>query len=229
MSLEKWESFLPIIAEFGIRPILAVVPDNQDSDLMVSSPDPNFWGRMRSMEAGGATIAMHGYRHLCASRGRGLMQLHRKTEFAGVSEILQKKWVRAGLAILRNHGLSPRLFVAPRHGFDLTTLHALSSGGLGYLSDGFAQRPFLQNGVVCIPQQLWEPVERSKGLWTICVHSNTSTSLAERLRSFVQDHTGQFTSFDRVLAEYDPRKLGWTERFLSSVIELRKQFGASMN
>jgi predicted deacetylase len=228
MSLEKWESFLPIIAEFGLRPILAVVPDNQDPDLMVSSPDPKFWDRMRSMEAAGATIAMHGFRHLCASSGKGLVRLHRNTEFAGVSEEQQQKWIREGLAILRGHGLSPRIFVAPRHGFDFATLRALSREGLGYLSDGFARRPFVEDEIVCIPQQLWEPVQRSKGLWTICVHSNTATSLAERLRSFVQGNATQFTSFDRVLAEYEPCKLRWSERLSSSVMEFRKQFAATM-
>ncbi len=229
MSLEKWEGFLPIIAEFGIRPILAVVPDNQDPDLMVSPPDSSFWERVRSMEAVGATIAMHGYRHLCTSTGKSLVPLHRKTEFAGVDEERQREWIRTGLAILRGHGLSPRIFVAPRHGFDFATLRTLSKEGLGFLSDGFARYPFLLGEIVCIPQQLWEPVQRSKGLWTICIHSNTATRQSERLRDFIQSRAKQFTSFDRILVEYEPRKLRWSERLYGTTARLHKQLSASMN
>ena len=86
---------------------------------------------MRSLQTAGATIAMHGYRHLCTSRGKSILGLHQETEFAGVEESQQRQWIRSGLAILRGHGLSPRLFVAPRHGFDRSTLRALAGEGLG--------------------------------------------------------------------------------------------------
>src|SRR5208337_3102790 len=113
----RWERFLPLIDEFGVRPILAVVPDNKDAALECSEPDTQFWARMRAMEAAGATIALHGYRHICQSRGRSLVPLHTHTEFAGVPEEMQRTWIAAGLKILSGHYLSPRLWVAPRHGF----------------------------------------------------------------------------------------------------------------
>src|SRR5271165_6997866 len=86
VSRTRWQRFQPLIEEFGIRPILAVIPDNQDYKLEQSQPDPEFWSQMRRMEASGATIALHGYRHLCTSEGVSLVPLHRNTEFAGVPE-----------------------------------------------------------------------------------------------------------------------------------------------
>jgi predicted deacetylase len=213
MSRHHWARFESLIEEFGIHPILAVIPDNRDSDLTLESPDPEFWSRMSKMEANGATIALHGYRHVCDSRSRGLVPLHRRTEFAGVDEATQQDWIRNGLQILRGHGLSPRLWVAPRHGFDRNTLRALRSAGIGYLSDGFARVPFTRGGITWIPQQLWAPVDKGRGLWTICIHSNAAgNSLVKRLRAFLQAHAAQFTSFDRVVEEYRPRPLGLTQR-----------------
>jgi len=111
----RWERFVPLIEQFGIRPILAVVPDNMDRELNVSRPDPAFWEQMRALETAGATIALHGYRHVCKSSGESFVPLHRHSEFSGVPEETQRAWIHAGLEILRGHGLNPRVFVAPCH------------------------------------------------------------------------------------------------------------------
>jgi predicted deacetylase len=213
-SRAGWERFVALIGEFGVMPIFAVVPDNQDSGLQLAPPDPAFWAGMRAMEAAGATIALHGYQHLCSSAGRGLVPLHHQTEFAGVTEQTQREWIHAGLAILRGHGLNPRIWVAPRHGFDGGTLRALAEEGIKAVSDGLARVPFTRGGVTWIPQQLWAPVAKSKGLWTICVHSNTAhDSLVDELRAFLCKHAAQFTSVERVLAELEPAELSPVERF----------------
>lgn len=213
MSKERRELLLSILARYGVQPILAVVPDNRDPDLILQDPDPDFWHRLRSLESAGATIAMHGYQHLCRSRGNSLIALHQETEFAGVEESRQREWIRSGLEILRSHGLSPRLFVAPRHGFDRATLRVLAAEGLPFLSDGFAHRPFSRDQVVCVPQQLWEPVPKKSGLWTICIHPNTAgDSLQKSLDNFLQKFSAQFTSFQRVIAEHESRPLSWAEQ-----------------
>jgi predicted deacetylase len=210
---ERWLRYLPMIEEFGLRPILAVIPNNRDTELNLSSPDPMFWPLMRAMEAEGATIALHGYRHLCDSQGESLLSLHHHTEFAGVPEVTQQRWIREGLGVLRGQGLTPRIFVAPRHGFDHATLRALRKEGIPLLSDGFARVPFNRGGITWIPQQLWSPVEKSCGIWTICIHSNfTHASQVAELNEFVRTHAAQFTSLDRVLAEYPPGRLGPIEK-----------------
>jgi hypothetical protein len=213
VSVRRWLRLLPMIQEFSLRPILAVVPDNRDRTLELSPPDPEFWTQMRVLEAAGASIALHGYRHLCESKGRSLVPLHRHTEFAGVPERTQREWIHAGLEILRAQGLHPKIWVAPRHGFDRNTLRALRREGIGVLSDGFARVPFTKGGMTWIPQQLWGPLEKSKGLWTICIHSNsTHGSEVEELHDFLRSHSAQFTSLDRVLAEFPPVRLGPLER-----------------
>ncbi len=222
VSRAGWERFLPLIEEFGIRPIVAIVPDNQDADLERAAPDPEFWARMRALEAAGATIALHGYQHLCWSGGRSLVPLHHRTEFAGVDAATQAEWIDAGLLILRTQGLNPRVWVAPRHGFDRNTLAALRGQGIRVLSDGLARVPFARGGLIWIPQQLWAPVEKSQGLWTICVHTNSARALlADQVEAFLRLHAAQFTSVDRVLAELMPGPLSLGERIYESIATWR--------
>jgi hypothetical protein len=121
----------------------------------------------------------------------------------------QRAWIRAGFEILREKGLHPQVWIAPRHGFDRNTLGALEAEGVNYISDGFARVPHRRLGVIWIPQQLWSPVTKSKGLWTICIHPHAATDLdVERLRWFLKGHWPQFTSFDREVKEFDGRALG---------------------
>jgi len=217
MPRARWERVLQLIQEFSIQPILAVIPDNHGPGLAMEEPDPDFWQQMRSLEAGGAAIGLHGYRHLCTSHGRSLASLESVSEFAGVAEETQRIWIRAGLEILRSHGLSPKVWVAPRHGFDRATLRALREEGIGVLSDGFARVPFTRGGLTWIPQQIWSPVEKSGGLWTICLHPATlSEEQFEKLRQFLALHSAQFTSVDRVLAEFEPGELELSERLYAS-------------
>jgi len=213
MAVARWAPFEGLIREFALNPILAVIPENRDPELGIETASTSFWERMRSLEDAGATIALHGYRHLCVSSGPSLLPLHRLSEFAGVSEETQRKWIRRGLEILRNHGLHPRLWVAPRHGFDTGTLRALQAERIVYISDGFARVPFVRGGMTWIPQQLWAPTTQSSGLWTSCIHSNNAKDEdVKALREFLRGYAGQFTSFDRVIAEFQPGPLETRER-----------------
>ena len=222
VDARRWERLRALIQEFSLRPILAVVPANQDRYLDVSPPDPGFWDKMRTMEAAGAATALHGYTHVCNEEGNSLIRLHRHGEFNGLPLDLQRLSIARGLGILRENGLDPRLFVAPRHCFDWNTLRALKAGGICHLSDGFARVPFDRGGVTWIPMQLWSPVVRSSGLWTICLHPNsTDKPRFEALRTFLSRFASQFTSFDRVQAEFQPSPLSAGERLYERIASAR--------
>jgi predicted deacetylase len=213
VSHERWQRFRALIEEFRLQPILAIVPDNHDPALEVSPPAPRFWEEVRAMQADGAAIGLHGYRHLCTSRGRGLVPHQGASEFAGVPAEIQRLWIHEGLRMLREQKLYAKIWVAPRHGFDANTLRAVRAEGIRLLSDGFTPRAFLRDGLVWIPQQLWAPVDKPSGLWTICAHPNTaSESQIAQLRAFLRSHAQQFTSVDRILNDVRPRELNVSER-----------------
>lgn len=222
MDRSRWQPFLSLVERYRIQPILAIVPENLDRDLEHAAPAPDFWNQMRELQAAGAAIGLHGFHHLCVSPGRSLLPFHRSSEFAGVEAERQRQWIRAGLEILRGKGLTPRLWIAPRHGFDRHTLHALQEAGIAALSDGLTRRPILRGGMAWIPQQLWAPVEKSRGLWTICIHTNTaSQALVTSLDAFLDAHVRQFTSLDRVLQELPADPPGLCEQLREKLLLLR--------
>ena len=93
-----------------------------------------------------------------------------------------------------------------------------------YISDGFARVPHRRHGVIWITQQLWLPVAKSKGLWTICIHPHSAKNLdVERLRWFLKGQWPQFTSFDRVVREFEGRALGSGERMYEQLALWRVQ------
>ena len=200
MDRRRWERFERLIFSYGLKPVLAIVPENRDLDLILETADSSFWERMRRLQAAGATIGLHGLSHVCEAEGRSLIPLHRQTEFAGVAKEQQRRWIEAGMSILRGHGLEPRIWVAPRHGFDHVTLDALRECGIELVSDGFARLPFRYGGAVWIPQQLWGATVKADGVWTICLHANTvSDEDVERLEVFLERHAGEFTSVEDVV------------------------------
>jgi predicted deacetylase len=226
VSRERWRLCRALIDEFHVRPILAVVPDNLDRDLRVSPADAGFWRELRALEKAGATIGLHGYHHLRQSRGRSFVPLQQASEFAGVPAHWQRTWISEGLAILRNEGLNPRIWVAPQHGFDGNTLSALKAESIDLLSDGFARVPFVRGGLTWIPQQLWAPLEKSHGLWTICTHPNTaSPAQIEALRAFLRCHAHQFTSVDAVMTELPVSALTLAEQMYAQMAMQRILMG----
>ena len=215
VDADGWERLRLMIKEFRLRPILAIVPENRDADLEIAAPAADFWEQVRMLQAEGAAIALHGLHHTCHARGKSLLNLHRTSEFAGVAESVQKEWIGQGVKLLRGHGLYPKLWVAPRHGFDRSTIAALRAEGLQYLSDGLARAPFRRRGVTWIPMQLWEPVVKEKGVWTICIHPNTMDDSRYRyLRKFVAEFANQFTSFDEIADTFHGGELPGVERLI---------------
>ena len=50
--------------KFNLRPLLGVIPENQDPELLKYPKNSNFWKRVESWKKKGWEISMHGYSHL---------------------------------------------------------------------------------------------------------------------------------------------------------------------
>jgi hypothetical protein len=188
MNGERWRRVEELLDEFEIRPIVAVVPDNQDSELNRQAADPAFWDRVRRWQSKGWAIAMHGHTHVMhATNERLLVPYYKRSEFAGLSLEQQKEKIRAAWRIFLSQGIEPQIWVAPAHSFDRLTLVALrEETSIRVVSDGIAWDTFYAYGFHWIPQQLWKLVSRRSGLWTVCLHPNQiDGQAAEELRSHI--------------------------------------------
>ena len=172
MIWRVWEQLEPVLHAHGVKPIMAVVPDNRDPHLAVDAPWPGFWARVRSWQSAGWTIALHGHQHLYSTRDAGLVGINRFSEFAGLTEEHQRDKLQLALAIFEREGVRVDAWVAPAHSFDAVTLQLLVQAGVCVVSDGFYTRPVRHLGAVWVPQQLWRFRPMWKGLWTVCLHHN---------------------------------------------------------
>jgi predicted deacetylase len=175
MQPAKWESVERVLDGHGIKPIVAVIPDNHDPALLFAPRDPEFWVRVQRWAAKGWTIAMHGSTHVMhATQEPLVLPYYRRSEFAGLTLEDQATRVRAGWQLFREHGIEPQIWVAPAHSFDLLTLEAVArETSIRVVSDGIAWDTYHEHNFYWIPQQLWGFRKRSSGLWTVCLHPNT--------------------------------------------------------
>jgi GalNAc-alpha-(1->4)-GalNAc-alpha-(1->3)-diNAcBac-PP-undecaprenol alpha-1,4-N-acetyl-D-galactosaminyltransferase len=209
MNWEVWREIEKILVEHGVKPILAVVPDNRDPKLRVDEPHPHFWEEVRKWQSWGWTIGLHGYQHAYVTTNAGCMGINRYSEFAGLPASEQREKLRRGIAIFRKEGVTPDLWIAPAHSFDTHTLEALQAEGLDVVSDGFFPAPGRDGrGIFWAPQQMWWFANRRRGVWTVCLHHNKWTQpRLEQFRDEVKRRRERLTSVQEMLDVYGGRKL----------------------
>jgi hypothetical protein len=198
MYQQRWANIEAKFDHIGIRPLVGIVPDNQDPVLRISGIDPNFWSRVRSWQAKGWTIALHGYQHKFhfVDRRKLLLPFYNRSEFAGLSFEDQSQKIHAAWNIFQREGVEPRIWIAPGHCFDLITLKALKTEtSIRIISDGIACNQFYDGYFHWLPQQLWTFSRKPFGLWTICLHPNTmSESQIDDLCKTLEAHRAQVVS-----------------------------------
>jgi hypothetical protein len=175
MNINKWSIIEHILDKYNIKPVVAVIPHNEDPKQIIDQPDERFWEKVRRWQEKGWDIAMHGYNHVyMVFDNGGLVPVNQKSEFAGLSLSEQEEKIKQGIEIFRRHGIEPKIWVAPSHTFDKNTLKALKKySDISIISDGLALNPFMRYGFTWIPVQLWGFKKKCYGTWTICLHPNT--------------------------------------------------------
>ena len=209
MDWGRFWALLRLFQRHRVKPLLGIVPDNQDRKLNCQKPDPRFWDVMRSLvERDVIEIAQHGYQHLLerdsehALLTRGNGRRIAMSEFAGYSFNEQLEKIQKGRAILQENGLFTDYWFAPNHSFDLTTLNALKTTGFTAVSDGLSLRPYKERGLIFVPQQLWRPAWAPCGVFTICLHSNEITAKEiKAIRHFLRTPV-HLTSFGAEVRSY---------------------------
>jgi hypothetical protein len=203
MNLHNWEKISNILYFYNIKPIVAVVPNNQDSKISYNILDnAYFWGLIKYWEKKDWTIAMHGYNHIMDSCNKkdNLIPLYNRSEFSALSNLEQEKKIISSIEIFKQNKINPTCFVAPAHAFNKATLAALAKHTqIRLISDGFAMGLFKYLNFYWIPQQTWSFKKRLIGDWTICLHPNTMTNEDfENLESFISINNKYMTDVKKM-------------------------------
>lgn len=219
MDHAKWQRMEDILDKYGIKPMVGVIPHNEDLKQQIEKEDVGFWEKVKSWEQKGWAIALHGYNHYYGSdKGLdGLNPIWAQSEFSGVPLDEQRRKIRLGVSIMGNKDITPRYFFAPSHTFDENTLSALrEESSIRVISDTIATRPYRNGDFIFIPQFSGQCRKMLlPGLFTFCFHPNTMNDKDFLdLESFLDKHKTSFTSFDAIdLGKV--RKKGLFDRLLS--------------
>ena len=203
MDHAKWQRMFDILDRYGVRPMVGIIPHNEDPKQEIDAHDVEFWNKAKLWQQKGYAIALHGYNHCYISdKGlRGLNPLWARSEFAGVSYDVQKQKIRDGFEILSSHGVKPKYFFAPSHTFDENTLKALKEcTDIRIISDTIATKPYKRGDFVFLPQLGGHCTEmKINGIWTFCLHPSAMTDANfEATENFLKIHKNEFIGFDEI-------------------------------
>ena len=220
MNWTMWREIEAVLVGADVKPLLAVVPSNQDSKLNVAEQEPAFWDRVREWQARGWTIGLHGYQHRYVTRDAGLVGLNQRSEFAGLPAGEQAEKIGRAVEIFRQQSVRPDVWIAPAHSFDAATVQALKQAGVDAISDGFYLSPHRDDlGMLWVPQQIWGFRYRPFGTWTVCYHHNDwHESDLRRLTDDVATYRSRITSFAEVAATPGIRRRAWHDQAVSTLM-----------
>jgi peptidoglycan/xylan/chitin deacetylase (PgdA/CDA1 family) len=223
MNWSVWSRVEAILDEHGVLPIIAVVPDNQDSKLKVDAPRADFWAWVREKQARGWCIALHGYQHLYETADSGLLGINTRSEFAGLAADAQRNKLIRALEIFRTNGVKADAWIAPGHSFDATTVRLLVELGVDTISDGFFLRPVRHLDAYWIPQQFWHYRPMPSGLWTVCLHTNAYLDVEiDRLRNWLKVYGTRTISVAEIKRRYPARAPSFADRAFEVLIQVTR-------
>lgn len=200
MDAAKWQRMENILDAAGVRPMVGIIPHNEDPKTSPNSCDGGFWMKAHTWERKGWAIALHGNSHVCITNDgmTGLNPMWERSEFAGIDFKTQCQKIKEGYTIMKDHGIEPTYFFAPSHTFDENTLAALKAcTPIRIISDTIATRPYKKSEFIFIPQLGGQcSVMPISGIWTFCLHPTAMNDAQfKAVEDFLKVHKEEFISF----------------------------------
>lgn len=199
MDIHKWKKIEKILDKYFINPIVGIVPNNEDADLIIGEIDIHFWDKVKEWKAKGWCLALHGYNHVYLTEDGGMNPIWSRSEFAGVPLNIQKQKIRDGISILREKNIDVKVFFPPSHTFDENTIIALQQeSNIRIINDTIALKPYKKYNMILVPQQLGRFRKiKIPGCYTFCFHPNI---MEEKdfvsFENFIMNNRKHFISID---------------------------------
>ena len=224
MNWPVWREIESALIEASVQPILAVVPNNQDPELVVGPAKSAFWQEVRAWQKRGWTIGLHGYQHRYVTESAGILGRNAYSEFAGLPFDRQLGKLRRALAIFASEDVRPDVWVAPAHSFDDATLSALAELGLNTVSDGYSMLPHTdERGIFWVPQQIGRFRSMPGAVWTVCLHHNRWTQAdLEQFRTDLRAYRRHFSSLPEMKRRFAGRREKWMDRVSAGAMTMAR-------
>ena len=174
MSWKHMDKCELLFDKFNIKPLLGIIPENKDPELLNYPKNSNFWERVESWKKKGWEISMHGYSHLYErqTNKKDIFNYGGRSEFFGLSYENQLYKIKSGLEKFSEKNISIRSFFAPNHTYDFNTLKALDTSGIRIVIDGYGLFPYFKFNLFFIPQLFYREIMLPFGIQSTQIHLN---------------------------------------------------------
>ena len=198
MDWAKFLRFKELCDLYQVKPLIGVVPANQDTMLHIEKPRTDYWEYLHTLQSEGWCIAQHGCTHIYNTHKKGCFPLNALSEYAGNSYEEQYASLEKGQKILKGHQIDTDIFMA--HSYDYNTLKALRELGFTKITDGFGRQPYQWQGLTFYPISFKQSnsLKQEKGYTTFVVHANT-----------MNDH--DFARYEQMFAQHKDKFISYTE------------------
>ena len=228
MNWNLMERCETLFLKYSIKPVLGVIPKNQDEDLLTYPTNNKFWDRVRNWKSLGWEIVMHGYTHVYDSTSftkKDFFNYGGGSEFYGHSFEKQKQRLTAGLKKFEEEKIQIRSFFAPNHIYDKNTFLALKSLGIKQVIDGYGLFPYLEDDIIFIPQLFYENIILPFGLQSTQIHLNYwSDKDFLKFEKFIDVNQDKIINYDQMLGGVNNSPISSASRFLTSSFLKLKRF-----
>lgn len=213
--MEKSEQ---LFDKYNIKPVLGVIPDNQDEELKTYPKKENFWEIVRKWQSKGWEISMHGFNHLYKSETNknDYFKYGGKSEFCGETLVVQTNKIKKGLEIFKKNKVKIRSFFAPNHTYDSNTFEALKNSGIYQVIDGYGLKPYSKNKIIFVPQLFYKIFLIPFGLQTTQIHLNIMKDEDfNKLQSLIEKNYQNIITYDEALGLLSENLL---DKFINKII-----------
>ncbi len=174
MNWDLMEKCEKLFNKYNIKPVLGVIPQNQDPELFKYPKKNNFWEIIKKWQIQGWEIAMHGYTHVYDKDTfkKDYFGYGGKSEFFGHPVEEQSNRINQGLQIFKDNKINIRSFFAPNHTYDKNTFEALKKAGIFQVIDGYGLSPYSKHNIKFIPQLFYKIFMLPFGVQSTQIHLN---------------------------------------------------------
>ena len=174
MNWEMMDRCQEILDHYNLKPVMGVIPNNKDNELLKYPLRKNFWKIVKNWEFNNWSIAMHGYNHLYdkETNKKDYFNYGGRSEFFGHSYEDQLLKIKKGLEVFKKNNIKIEMFFAPNHTYDINTFKALKNNGILKIIDGYGLIPHTKNGIQFIPQLFYKLYMLPFGIQSTQIHVN---------------------------------------------------------
>ena len=174
MNWEMMDRCQNLLNQYNIKPVLGVIPNNQDDELLSYPKRDGFWQIVKKWKAEGWSIAMHGYNHSydIETNKKDYFNHGGRSEFFGHTYEEQLKKIKQGLEIFEKNQIKIDTFFAPNHTYDNNTFKALKNSGILKVIDGYGLMPYTLDKIKFVPQLFYKLYVFPFGIQSTQIHIN---------------------------------------------------------